>query len=327
MLKRCYSQKYRENAPTYKDVFVHNRWHSFENFLRDVRYLPQYFLAREDKFEDWQLDKDYYGSNAYSAETCVFLKRRENVTYARSDCFYKITDKDGNVSYDLTIAGFAETANLNLKRLRRAINEGKTYNGFTIEKQPQEKDFVFRYELSRNQLVSLLKGLVKDPYSRRHIISFWHWANIDKKSLVECAYETMWNVSNDGNGKEYLNVTLVQRSGDSLTASCAGVNECQYSALLMMVAKHCGYHVGKLYHLVVNEQIYDHHIDQAKEMIRRYEERLEHEKKDDAESKDGVYPNLILDTDKTDFFEFTIDDFKLVNYDPMKPQLTLDLGI
>ena len=323
MLKRCYSDKYRADAPTYKDMFVHHRWHCFANFLKDVRYLPQYFLAREEKFKDWQLDKDYYGSNAYSKETCVFLKLKENVTYARNDGYYQITDQIGNVSYDLTIAGFAERAGLNLKRLRRALSSGDTYNGFIIEKKKESDDCVYRYELSRNQVVELLKGLIENPYGRRHIISFWHWANIDKKALVECAYETIWNVRNDGNGNEFLDMTLIQRSGDSITASCSGVNECQYAALLMMVAKHCGYIPGKMAHFIANEQIYDRHVDQAKEMIRRYEEAL----LTDVDGGGKEQPRLIFNPKRDNFYEFTTDDFELLNYEPMRPQLVLPLGI
>lgn len=179
---------------------------------------------------------------------------------------------------------------------------------------------VGKYKLMEN----LLKELVEDPYSRRHIVDLWQYKELrETDGLAPCAFLTVWNVRNDGNGNEYLDLTLFQRSGDSLAASCAGVNECQYAALLMMVAKHCGYNVGTLCHHVVNEQIYDRHIDQAKELIRRYEEK-EHA---EMHGKKHVNPNLILDTDKTNFYEFTIDDFKLVDYEPMKPQLPLDLGI
>ena len=179
---------------------------------------------------------------------------------------------------------------------------------------------VRKYKLMEN----LLKELVEDPYSRRHIIDLWQYKELrETDGLAPCAFLTVWNVRNDGNGNEYLDLTLFQRSGDSLAASCAGVNECQYAALLMMVAKHCNYKVGTLCHHVVNEQIYDRHVDQAKELIRRYEEKEQAE----MHGKKHVNPNLILDTDKTNFYEFTIDDFKLVDYEPMKPQLPLDLGI
>ena len=179
---------------------------------------------------------------------------------------------------------------------------------------------VRKYKLMEN----LLKELVEDPYGRRHIIDLWQYQELrETDGLAPCAFLTVWNVRNGGNGNEYLDLTLFQRSGDSLAASCAGVNECQYAALLMMVAKHCGYKVGTLCHHVVNEQIYDRHVDQAQELIRRYKEKEQAELNGEKQPN----PNLILDTDKTNFYDFTIDDFKLLDYEPMKPQLKLDLGI
>lgn len=189
---------------------------------------------------------------------------------------------------------------------------------------------VWKYDLM-NQL---LEGLKNDPYGRRHIIDLWQYKELrETDGLAPCAFLTVWNVRNDGKGNEYLDLTLFQRSGDSLAASCAGVNECQYSALLMMVARHCGYNVGKLHHFCVNEQLYDRHIDHAKELMRRYRERDELENRvwEDGYKGDNEdlfkQPNLILKTDKTNFYDFTIDDFELVDYNPMLPQLTLDLGI
>ena len=290
-------------------TFVSHEWNSFENFLMDVRYLPQYFLAREVGFKGWVLTNAYYNSNMYGKDTCVFLHKSELDEY-KSGTYYMITDENGDV--------VAITFNL--------ISEiVKSFIGLNVKfsiKSNGEKEF-YRYELSRNQVVGLLDDLINNPYGRRHIISFWHWANIDKKALVECAYETIWNVRNDGNGNEYLDLHLIQRSGDSITASCSGVNECQYSCFLMMVAKHCGYKVGKFSHVVANEQIYDRHIDQAKELIRRYEEKAANEENGTA----YALPTMKFAPTATDFFNFTLADFTLENYEPMKPQLFLDLGI
>lgn len=290
-------------------TFLSWEWHDFENFLMDVRYLPQYFLAREDNFKGWKLTNLYYNSNMYGKDTCVFLHESEIEEY-KAGTYYRIADENNTelaIMFHFNQELVSSFAGTNLKL------EVKS-NG--------EKEF-YRYELSRNQVVGLLNDLIKNPYGRRHIISFWHWANIDKKALVECAYETIWNVRNDGNGTEYLDMMLVQRSGDSITASCSGVNECQYSCFLMMVAKHCGYKVGKFTHIVANEQIYDRHVDQAKELIRRYEEKAAAE----ANGADATVPTMTFAPSADDFFNFTLADFTLENYNPIKPQLFLDLGI
>ena len=122
---------------------------------------------------------------------------------------------------------------------------------------------------------------------------------------------------------------LVQRSGDMLTASGpGGINEIQYAALLMMVARHTGYKPGVFTHIVANEQIYDRHIDAAMEMKKRYkdEERKESDETLTLNHLDAR-PMLILNENKTNFYDFTIEDFFMVNYNPIKPQLKLELGI
>ena len=50
------------------------------------------------------------------------------------------------------------------------------------------------------------------------------------------------------------------------------------------------------------------------------------ETKAEAETN-TVSPNLILNSNKTNFYDVTIDDFMMENYEPMKPQLKLELGI
>ena len=118
---------------------------------------------------------------------------------------------------------------------------------------------------------------------------------------------------------------LIQRSGDMLTASGpGGINEVQYAALLMMIARHTGYKPGFFTHFVANEQIYDRHMDAANEMI----ERMNNKRRDEyLNGSDLKRPKLILNPEKTNFYDFTIEDFKMENYEPIKPQLKLELGI
>ena len=199
MLKRCYSKE------SSKKVFVHSDWHSFENFLKDIRYLPQYHLAKEDNFNGWELDKDYFGSNCYSKDTVVFLKSDENKIYGKSVPITLI-HPNGREEFFLSIKDASVKHKLNYSNLQHTLygkrNHTKNFKAIPFE----ENDILFRYELSRNQMNELLYNLKNNPYSRRHIISFWNWANIDKKNLVECAYETLWTVRG-----EYLDMTLVQR--------------------------------------------------------------------------------------------------------------------
>ncbi len=176
--------------------------------------------------------------------------------------------------------------------------------------------------VKRHNLINkLLDGLKKDPFGRRHIMSLWQEDDFSDetggttKGLNPCCYETIWNVRRV-NGDLFLDVLLNQRSSD-YEVSCS-INELQYIALQLMVAKHCGMKPGVFTHVIENAQIYDRHINQAQAIIGRVPVECS--------------PMFRLKTDKTDFFSFTIDDFVMEDY-PIEvikecnPQLKFDLGI
>ncbi|MBO7424146.1 MAG: thymidylate synthase [Clostridiales bacterium] len=171
---------------------------------------------------------------------------------------------------------------------------------------------VKRYDLINN----LIADIKKDPYGRRKIMSLWQETDLrETKGLAPCAFLTIWNVRD-----KYLDMCMIQRSGDMLTASGAGgINEIQYAALLMMVARATGYEAGVFTHFVANEQIYDRHIDNAHELLRRAEL-----KKDDTDK-----PALVLNKESgCDISTITIDDFEMKDYNPIKePKLKFELGI
>ena len=184
---------------------------------------------------------------------------------------------------------------------------------------------VSRYDLINN----LIKDIQNDPYGRRKVVSLWQETDLhETPGLAPCAFLTIWNVRR-GEETDYLDMVLVQRSGDMLTASGpGGINEIQYAALLTMIAVHTGYTPGVFSHLVANEQIYDRHIDAAHEMLKRHHEKLKEESDETlVKNQWDDRPILLLNTDKTNFYDFTIDDWFILNYNPIKPQLRLELGI
>ena len=143
----------------------------------------------------------------------------------------------------------------------------------------------------------LLGGLMKDPFSRRHIMNMYQYTDLNEtKGLYPCAYETIWSVRKVDD-KLCLDLTLIQRSNDYLVAGY--INKIQYVALQMMVAKHCGFEVGKFCHLVQNLHIYDRHFDAVTELLNK-------------EPLENNYPFIELTTDKN-FYDYTIDDFKIHN--------------
>lgn len=168
---------------------------------------------------------------------------------------------------------------------------------------------VFRYDLIQN----LINDILENPYGRRKVMSLWQEDDLrETPGLAPCAFLTIWNVRG-----RYLDMCMIQRSGDMLTASGpGGINEVQYAALQMMIARHCGYLPGVFTHFVANEQIYDRHMEAAKTLYSRTINPI------------NLYePYLVLKEGKTDFYDFTIEDFEMRNYYPIKPQLELELGI
>lgn len=71
MIKRCYSKKYQEKQPTYKDVTVCEEWHNFQVFA-------EWF--NKNYKEGFVLDKDILvkWNKIYSPETCCFVPAEIN---------------------------------------------------------------------------------------------------------------------------------------------------------------------------------------------------------------------------------------------------------
>ena len=158
----------------------------------------------------------------------------------------------------------------------------------------------------------ILKQLEANPWNRRNIISLWDYDAFEETDgLLPCAFQTMFDVRRV-DGEIYLDATLTQRSNDMLVAH--HINAMQYVALQMMIAKHFGWKVGKFFYFINNLHIYDNQFEQAEELLRR--------------EPSDCHPRLVLNVpDETNFFDIKPEDFELVDYDPVKPQLKFDLAI
>lgn len=158
----------------------------------------------------------------------------------------------------------------------------------------------------------ILNQLEANPWNRRNIISLWDYDAFEEtEGLLPCAFQTMFDVRRV-DGEIYLDATLTQRSNDMLVAH--HINAMQYVALQMMIAKHFGWKVGKFFYFINNLHIYDNQFEQAEELLRR--------------EPSDCQPHLVLNVpDGTNFFDIKPEDFELVDYDPVKPQLKFDLAI
>lgn len=161
-------------------------------------------------------------------------------------------------------------------------------------------------------IAKILKQLEENPWNRRNVISLWDYEAFEETGgLLPCAFQTMFDVRRV-DGEIYLDATLTQRSNDMLVAH--HINAMQYVALQMMIAKHFGWKIGKFFYFINNLHIYDNQFEQADELLNR-------------EASD-CQPRLVLNVpEKTNFFDIKAEDFSLVDYDPVKPQLSFDLAI
>ena len=163
-----------------------------------------------------------------------------------------------------------------------------------------------------NIIHKILQQLEANPWNRRNIISLWDYEAFEETDgLLPCAFQTMFDVRRV-DGDIYLDATLTQRSNDMLVAH--HINAMQYVALQMMIAKHFGWKVGKFFYFINNLHIYDNQFEQAEELLRR--------------EPSDCQPRLVLNVpDGTNFFDIKAEDFVLLDYDPVKPQLKFDLAI
>jgi len=147
-----------------------------------------------------------------------------------------------------------------------------------------------------DQIALLLKELKENPDGRRHIISAWNVAELDKMALPPCHALFQFYVSADG---KKLSCQLYQRSADIFLG--VPFNIASYALLLEMVAHVTGYQAAEFVHTFGDAHIYLNHLDQIKLQLSREPRPL---------------PKLSFKRDVKDIFDFKYDDFVITGYDP-----------
>ena len=156
-----------------------------------------------------------------------------------------------------------------------------------------------------DQVDRLLYELRHNPASRRMVTNLYVHADLKDMGLYPCAYSLTLNVT--GNK---LNGILNQRSQDMLVAN--NWNVCQYAALLMMFAQVSGLQAGELVHVIADAHIYDRHLPIIKEIIN---------------SKTHEAPIFYVDKTVISFYDFTVDNFKILNYNYNELDIKLPVAI
>lgn len=154
-----------------------------------------------------------------------------------------------------------------------------------------------------SQLHYVLHEIKTNPESRRIMMNMFDAKNQKEKadkSLIECAYATHFTVRH----RKYLDMTLIQRSGDEHTAAgFGGWNTVQYAFLQHAIAKECNLIVGNFAHFIQDLHEYNKHELVGEEFINRYN------------SINYINENnvQIKIADKS-IWELTSDDVELINY-------------
>ena len=156
-----------------------------------------------------------------------------------------------------------------------------------------------------DQVDRVLYDLKHNPASRRILTNIFNHADLHAMGLAPCAYSMTFNVT--GNT---LNAILNQRSQDMLTAN--NWNVCQYAALVHMFAQVSGLQVGELVHVIADCHIYDRHVDLVKKML---------------DNPTFEAPKFEVDPSVTDFYAFTKDSFKMVDYQCNKFDYEIPIAI
>lgn len=157
---------------------------------------------------------------------------------------------------------------------------------------------------NHDQLLELIQGIKDDPYSRRHIISAWNPGELEIMALPPCHVMSQFYVSN---GK--LSCHMYQRSADLFLG--VPFNIASYALFTHMIAQVCKLEVGDLIISFGDVHIYEDHIEQVKEQLKR---------------KPLPLPQLKLNPDIDVITDFDMVDISLLNYEchlPIRAKMSI----
>jgi len=145
-----------------------------------------------------------------------------------------------------------------------------------------------------DQIAHLVEGLKKNPDSRRHLVTAWNPADVDRMALPPCHALFQFYVAD---GK--LSCQLYQRSADIFLG--VPFNIASYALLTLMLAQVVGLKPGDFVHTLGDAHLYSNHLEQTQLQLAREPRAL---------------PTLHLNPAVNDLFAFRFEDFTLEGYDP-----------
>lgn len=155
-----------------------------------------------------------------------------------------------------------------------------------------------------DQLAGVVDEIRANPHSRRLVVSAWNVADLAAMALPPCHLLFQFHVA-DGR----LSCQLYQRSADVFLG--VPFNITSYALLTMMVAQATDLAPGEFIHVLGDVHLYLNHIEQAKAQLQREPRAL---------------PTMRLDSGVRSLFDFTFDDFELLDYDP-HPRIAAPIAV
>ena len=155
-----------------------------------------------------------------------------------------------------------------------------------------------------DQITEVIEQIKNNPESRRLIVSAWNVGELDNMALAPCHALFQFYVAN---GK--LSCQLYQRSADIFLG--VPFNIASYALLLMMIAKVTKLDLGEFVHTFGDAHLYLNHLEQVDVQLKR---------------KPYALPQIKLNPDINDIFEFQYEDFKLINYQS-HPKISAPIAI
>ncbi|MGH3096234.1 MAG: thymidylate synthase [Streptosporangiales bacterium] len=145
-----------------------------------------------------------------------------------------------------------------------------------------------------DQLAHVIEQIRSDPDSRRHVVSAWNVADLDRMALAPCHVLFQFYVA-----EGRLSCQLYQRSADLFLG--VPFNIASYALLTHMVAQVAGLEPGDFVHTFGDAHLYLNHLDQAREQLSRTPRQL---------------PTLKLDPACREIDDFNHDSISIEGYDP-----------
>ena len=145
-----------------------------------------------------------------------------------------------------------------------------------------------------DQISQVISQIKENPDSRRLIVSAWNVGEIENMALPPCHAFFQFYVSN-----RKLSCQLYQRSADIFLG--VPFNIASYALLTMMIAQVCDLQLGEFIHTLGDAHLYSNHLEQSTLQLTRKTHEL---------------PQMKINPEVNNIFDFTIDDFELINYNP-----------